>query len=197
MLPMQKHILISHLVSIFSDLEIHQQIIELHKKENEIIQSKLLNFAKIFGISETIIHTLQYQKERNLSKISFLYSRLESFFQRENYFNSLNEKMETLQKLSLNLEQQKNIDCSTQSFFSNVNTNFSQTMSNKEYNQKQNQISEELSSNLRSITGQILDDVFYYSHDVVNYVKNLEFSNSEVYKNLNIFRKDIQKIGNF
>lgn len=195
-LPIQKHILISDLISVFSDLEIHQQIIELHRKENQIMQKKLLKLAEMFGISDIIIHTLQYQKEQNLSKISFLYSRLESFFQREKYFHSLIKKVNGLKELLANLQNAEVQDCSTGSIFSNVNTNFSMSQVVPEETRRHEQISNELVATLRLATHQITDDVFFYTHDVVNYIKNMEFSNSQVYKNLNIFKKDLQKIGN-
>lgn len=181
---------------MFSDLEIHQQIIELHRKENQIMQKKLLKLAEMFGISDIIIHTLQYQKEQNLGKISFLYSRLESFFQREKYFHSLIKKVNSLKELLANLQRSELQDCSTGSIFSNVNTNFSMSQTIQEETRKHEQVSNELVTTLRLATHQITDDVFFYTHDVVNYIKNMEFSNSQVYKNLNIFKKDLQKIGN-
>jgi len=196
-LPMKKHILISDLISVFSNLEIHQQIIELHRKENQIMQSKLLKLAEMFGISDIIIHTLQYQKEQNLDKISFLYARLENFFQREKYFQNLIKKINSLKELSKNIEKSKMMECSTGSFFSNTNTNFSMNSEIANMKSKQNEISDEMLSTLRLATHQITDDVFFYTHDVVNYIKNMEFSNSEVYKNLNILKKDLQKLGNF
>ena len=193
---MQKHLMISHLISVFSDLEIHQQIIELHRKENEILQSKLLELAKIFGISDVIIHTLQHQKERNLNKISFLYSRLESFIQRDNYFNTLKEKIKILKNLFSNIKKQNLPDCSTQSFFSNVHTN-THSSPGQFFNNKKNQIAGDLSNTLRILNNQIMEDVLFYSHDVVNYVKNMEFSNSQLYKSLSVFKKDMKQIGNY
>lgn len=150
----------------------------------------------MFGISDIIIHTLQYQNEQNLSKISFLYSRLESFFQREKYFHSLIKKVNGLKELLANLQNAEVQDCSTGSIFSNVNTNFSMSQVVPEETRRHEQISNELVATLRLATHQITDDVFFYTHDVVNYIKNMEFSNSQVYKNLNIFKKDLQKIGN-
>lgn len=181
---------------MFSDLEIHQQIIELHRKENQIMQKKLLKLAEMFGISDVIIHTLQYQKEQNLSKISFLYSRLENFFKREKYFQSLVKKIEGLQGLLASLEKGEAQDSSMGSIFSNVNTSFSLGQVEPEAQARRAQAAGELITTLRLATHQITDDVFFYTHDVVNYIKNMEFSNSQVYKNLNAFKKDLQKIGN-
>lgn len=196
-IPIKKHILISDLISVFSNLEIHQQIIELHRKENQIMQTKLLKLAEMFGISDIIIHTLQYQKEQNLSKIGFLYARLENFFHREKYFQSLIKKIAELRSLANNLEKSKMMDCSKGSFFSNTNTNFSLNQEVPNVMSQKEEVSKEIISTLRLATHQITDDVFFYTHDVVNYIKNMEFSNSEVYKNLNLLKKDLQKIGNF
>lgn len=185
------------MISIFSDLEIHQQIIELHKKENEIMQTKLLEIAKFFDISEVIINTMQYQKEKNLNKISFLYNRIQKFIKRENFFNDLIKKVHDLKKKMKNLKNFNFDNCGFASNFSNVKTNFSESQipSMDEINNKT--VMNEIVSTIRLATHQITDDIFYYSHDVVNYVKNMEYSNSLIYRNLNHLKNDLQKIGNF
>jgi hypothetical protein len=197
-LATQKHILINNLIAMFSDLEIHQQIIELAKKENEIIQTKLLKIAKLFGVSEVVINTMQYQKDQNLSKISFLYSRLKNFIERNEFFDQLIQKVYNLKKQLKTMELNHGNDCKDQSFFSMMNTTFSDPQSTMK-NEKKLSISlyDEMMNSIRLATHQITDDVFYYTHDVVNYVKNMEYSNSLVYKNLNQLKLDLKKIGNF